>query len=418
MSDDLFVAIEGRLAGVVHRDRGRLTWTYDADYPMGATPLSVRIPVAGQSTSGSDLVAWLDGLLPDNERVRDSWARSHRVSNTAFDLLSTPIGRDVPGAAAFSPHPRDVTDQEGGADEVTEAEIAGLLRGMGRDSALWVAQPADGRFSLAGAQAKTALMRTADGRWCRPWGAWATSHIIKPPIPGVADHHVNEYACMRAAALLGIPTASVTLERFEDQSAVVVERYDRIWSGTHFQRVHQEDMCQALGVAPTRKYEADGGPGVRDMLGVVRAHVPPQWADDDVDTLIDAQVFNWAVAGTDAHAKNYGLLVGGTDARLAPLYDLTSGLVEWHERELKLAMRIGTTRDVWPYSSPWSHAASDWGLRIDRITRRIDAMLQQIPTAFAAVGTELQRRGWPTEVAEQLHTAVSKRTDRLAAFTR
>jgi hypothetical protein len=37
-----------------------------------------------------------------------------------------------------------------------------------------------------------------------------------------------------------------------------------------------------------------------------------------------ALAFNWLIASTDAHAKNYGLLLAGRQIRLAPLYDIAS----------------------------------------------------------------------------------------------
>jgi len=61
-----------------------------------------------------------------------------------------------------------------------------------------------GQFSLAGAQAKTALYfdeRTS--RWGDPSGAISTTHILKPAIGGLDDHDLNEQLCLSAARLLG-----------------------------------------------------------------------------------------------------------------------------------------------------------------------------------------------------------------------
>ena len=41
-------------------------------------------------------------------------------------------------------------------------------------------------------------------------------------------------------------------------------------------------------------------------------------------------IFNWLIAGTDAHAKNFSLLIApGPQIRLAPLYDLASALPDF-----------------------------------------------------------------------------------------
>jgi serine/threonine-protein kinase HipA len=44
--------------------------------------------------------------------------------------------------------------------------------------------------------------------------------------------------------------------------------------------------------------------------------------ETDLNTFIDALGFNWLIAGTDAHAKNYSLLLAGHRIRLAALYDV------------------------------------------------------------------------------------------------
>ena len=130
--------------------------------------------------------------------------------------------------------------------------------------------------------------------------------------------------------------------RFKNEIAIVVERYDRVKVETRWARIHQEDMCQALGLHPTRKYESDGGPGARTIVELLRTQSSnPQ---DDVQSFADAMAFNWLIAGTDAHAKNFGLLLGGGGAvRLAPLYDLAS-ILPYRTISLqkaKLAMKIG-----------------------------------------------------------------------------
>jgi serine/threonine-protein kinase HipA len=104
------------------------------------------------------------------------------------------------------------------------------------------------------------------------------------------------------------------------------------------------DMCQALGLHPTRKYESDGGPGVRRIVELLREQSSSP--DEDVQSFLDAIAFNWLIAGTDAHAKNYSLLLGQNGVvRLAPLYDLASILPypAVDMSKVKLAMKIGGT---------------------------------------------------------------------------
>lgn len=43
-----------------------------------------------------------------------------------------------------------------------------------------------------------------------------------------------------------------------------------VWVDGTATRVHQEDLCQALGVHPDKKYESDGGPRAADLGNAVR----------------------------------------------------------------------------------------------------------------------------------------------------
>ena len=76
---------------------------------------------------------------------------------------------------------------------------------------------------------------------------------------------------------------------------------------------------------PTGKYQEDGGPGISQITTLIR-RVSAN-ADVDVPRFLKANMFNWLIGGTDAHAKNYSFLIGADDEiRLAPLYDLSSQL--------------------------------------------------------------------------------------------
>ena len=86
-----------------------------------------------------------------------------------------------------------------------------------------------GQFSLAGAQAKTALHYDPDSRrWGQPSGAIPTTHILKPAVTGLDEHDLNEHLCLRAAALLGLPAAVSYVERFGSERVIVVKSYDRL----------------------------------------------------------------------------------------------------------------------------------------------------------------------------------------------
>jgi serine/threonine-protein kinase HipA len=149
-------------------------------------------------------------------------------------------------------------------------------------------------------------------------------------------------------------------------------------------RIHQEDVCQALGIRPECKYQNEGGPGPREVAQLLRSVMPPPAADDAILRFLDALAWNWLIAGTDAHAKNYSLLLAGRQVRLAPLYDIASALPYGvHERKLRLAMKIGGDYRVYPIQSTWPKAARELGLDPERAVDRVLALARRAPDAFS-----------------------------------
>jgi serine/threonine-protein kinase HipA len=388
MSELLIVVLDQAIAGTVTRlSGGRVRFDYDDEYreTEGATPLSVSMPLSVRSHPNSVVSPWLWGLLPDNAAVIARWSRELHASPTPFSLFSTPIGHDCAGAVRFAPpgEVQELLGQRGSVTWLTDTQVGSRLRELREDSTAWLGREFTGQFSLAGAQAKTALL-CQDGRWGVPSGSAATSHILKPAVAGLDDHDLNEHLCLDAARRAGLVVARTRIATFGDESAIVVDRYDRTLVDGALVRVHQEDVCQALGVQPARKYQNEGGPGPREVAGLLRSTVPSRVAEKAVRRFFDALVWNWLIAGTDAHAKNYSLLLDGGDVRLAPLYDIASALpYDVHERKLRFAMKIGGDYRVHPHRNSWDGAADDLGLNREAALERVVALARRAPDAFS-----------------------------------
>ncbi len=283
------------------------------------------------------------------------------------------MGADCPGAVRFS-KPEDIEHalaRTGDVSWLTEEQVAERLRELRQDSTAWLGESFTGQFSLAGAQAKTALLQR-DGNWGVPSGAAATTHILKPAVRGFDDHDLNEHLCLDAARRAGLTAARTQVASFAEQTAVVVTRYDRHLAAEDITRVHQEDLCQALAVPPARKYQNEGGPGVKEIAALLRRVMAPRVAQAAVWAFADALAWNWLIAGTDAHAKNYSLLLAANQVRLAPLYDIASALpYGMHERKLRMAMKIGGDYRLLPYDNRWPTAARDLGLDAGALVDRV-----------------------------------------------
>ncbi|ACZ30776.1 HipA N-terminal domain protein [Xylanimonas cellulosilytica DSM 15894] len=345
MPDRLDVWVDGTHAGTLERTGDRIAFTYTAAYQhlRSAPSLSVSMPrhVARHDDAAAP---WIDNLLPDSDAVRARWAaRFGERRPTAFGLLRH-MGADCAGAVQILPE-GTIPDDAGGAEPVTEAEIAAHLRELRRDDSSWAFEQHGGRFSLGGQQGKFALTRTAEGEWHQPTGRTASTHIFKIGIGGLPHSDAAELVTMRTARTLGLAVAGAEVAWFEDQAAIVVERFDRVTRADRIHRLHQEDLCQALGLWRASKYESDGGPGVRELADLTVAVTSPRDLTQSRTDLGRAVTFNWVSAGTHAHAKNYALLHSGARTVLAPQYDLLSTALLWRPHEVRhtarLAMRLG-----------------------------------------------------------------------------
>jgi serine/threonine-protein kinase HipA len=389
MTDTLIVITDNRIAGTLTREAsGRLRFRYDDEYASrsNATPLSLSMPHQIKSHSDQVITPWLWGLLPDNDAVLDRWARQfHASASSPLSLLSTPIGEDCAGAVRFTrpEHVEQILARTGSVTWLSDEDVATRLNELRKDSTNWLGTNFTGQFSLAGAQAKTALLYQ-DGRWGVPAGATPTTHILKPAIAGLDDHDLNEHLCLDAASRAGLLAARTRVTRFGEISAMVVDRYDRLATPGSIARIHQEDLCQALSVHPAKKYQNQGGPGPREVADLLRREMPGRVAADAIWRFADALIWNWLIGGTDAHAKNYSLLLAGDQVRLAPLYDVASALpYATHEKELRLAMKVGKEYKLNPYRNRWPAAAADLGLDPVALNERAIELGTIAPDAFA-----------------------------------
>lgn len=390
MSRTLRVYLDGTPVGVIEQNNsGANSFTYDDAYRArrSPTPLSLSMPVAAARHTGKRVTNYLEGLLPDSDATRERWAQQYAGANpkNAVSLLAH-VGRDAAGAVQVldpDESPTDATARSGDISWLSQDDFHAMLHDLARHGSDWNPGRYGGRWSLAGAQSKVALFRAEDGQWGVPNDSTPTTHIIKPALPDLAHHHINETLCMRAAAALGLQVASVDLLDDGHVRAIVVRRYDRVQSPEgSWRRLHQEDLCQALSVHPSVKYQFQGGPGVGAIADLLR-----RLRSDDrrvsVDRFFRGLAFNCLIAGTDAHAKNYSLLLAGPRAQLAPLYDLGSAACYDQFEMLKSAMKIG---EHWKFSQigqrDWVKTAQRLGIPREEGVAIVEKMRAAIPEAF------------------------------------
>jgi len=397
MSEALSVYLDGRFAGRYARTTaGRVDFAYDAAYSArpGATPLSMSLPF-GARLPPRAVDAYFSGLIPEGADALEQIRRTHGLRTTAdaFSVLRH-IGRDAPGAVQVLPESEEADDDaraQGDVTELSPEEFHGLMSALG--SGTGTTPPAlQGRWSLPGAQRKVALHRLATGAWGIPRDSTPTTHILKPAIPGFAHHDVNEFLTMRAAAALGLHTARTdVLDLGDGLSVVVSHRYDRLEVDGRWRRLHQEDLCQALSVMPGRKYQDQGGPGIAQAADLFSEFAYPVEAASARTRFFDAIVFNVAAWATDAHAKNFSIMLREDGQQLAPLYDLaTFAPYSGGPQAERSAMKVGDEYRLSAIGRRHLHkAARRLQVDADLAEARIDAIRGGITAAYAEAASEL-----------------------------
>lgn len=384
----LLVVLYGEVVG--HVDQlsavAEPEFVYDATYmESGSTPLGVRLPIADVTYRGKYVRAFLEGLLPEDSNTRASWGTQLGVDPGDTIAVLSQMGWDCPGAVQFCA-PDAFEEMKSRAKSVVPvdtAHIAARLRSLRTESEPSWTLP-DEHWSLAGQQSKIAL-RWEPGGWYEAHGSAATSHILKPGIGRLHHQALVEYATMKAARELGLDVARTEFTHFEDEPAIVVERYDRlVLRDGSIRRVHQEDFCSASGRLPARKYEEHGGPTLADMMRIVDQNVHDRRAARTA--LGDFIAFNYVAGAPDGHSKNISLLLLPGQIEVAPLYDLASSF-PYTDSGLRLntvAVSIGGRRKFGQVlGKHWDRAAQVLGVDASGYRDRVRELAEGFPYAFS-----------------------------------
>ena len=352
----LDVYMNGEIVGHLQKEaNGLVKFKYAYEWLETNHPISNSLPVTEEEYRGEEVNRYFDNLLPDNDEIRKKVAEKFGAESIRpFDMLEV-IGRDCVGALSFIPQGEEPTDfREIKYSKLSEADIERKLKGLSTSSPLGMEENDDDfRLSIAGAQEKMALLKI-DDEWCEPHGVTPTTHIFKTSMGALGldinfdDSVENEWASLQILKKLGLNVCEANIETFGDTKVFVTKRFDRKWI-THngknlLLRIPQEDMCQALGVSPYKKYQNEGGPGIKDIATFLRASNN----QDDRLMFFKAQFIFDLLCATDGHAKNFSVFMEPNGFRLTPFYDVMSGhFLHLREKKsyekLKLAMKVGNT---------------------------------------------------------------------------
>jgi len=423
----LTVFLHSNRVGQLSREKsGAVHFQYDADWIAreSAIPVSVSMPLRNDKYTGATVMAVFDNLLPDYEPIRRRVAERVGAQGTdAYSLLSE-IGRDCIGALQFLPDDQEPETTNSLAGEpLTNDAIEALLNDLDV-TPLGIRSESSFRISVAGAQEKTALLYH-NQQWIQPDGTTPTSHIIKPQIGklnngiDLSNSVENEFYSLKLIEAMGLRTANVSMAMFNRKKALVIERFDRRWTDDgRLVRLPQEDCCQALAVAPTGKYQSEGGPGIEDIMDVLRGSDHPF---DDRRDFFKATILFWLMGATDGHAKNFSLALSSRGRfRMTPLYDVLTiqpsvDSKRLAKKDFKLAMRVGQSKQ---YNVDkirgrhFVHTGLKAGLSRQVISHLFDEIAAECEPALRKVA-EMLPDDFPETIPASVTSAMRSRLNRL-----
>ncbi len=342
--------------------------------------ISLALPRRREPFGNRETRAFFGGLLPDDE-VRKRLARHLQVSwHNEFALLAE-VGRECAGALAlWPPELRPTVPGRQPPQPIDDVALARLLRDLPQRPLL---AGGELRLSLAGAQDKIAVV-VHGGAIALPPVGMPSTHILKVPIANFAATVANEFFSMQLAAAAGLVTPPTSMRIVDGMPILLVERFDRVRTPDGIvQRRHQEDFCQALGVPPELKYQAEGGPGLPAIFELLTAHSTR--AALDRLALLQMVFFHFLLGNADAHAKNFSLLLGVDHVRLAPVYDAMCTLV-YPSLSSRLAMKIDKHFEFDEITvEHWEAFARTVGLAPGMVRRRLEELAATLPDLARSV---------------------------------
>lgn len=414
MAHPLEVWLLGVHIGTLAQVDGRLSFAYTADWlaksaaGLASTPLSQSLPLRAEPFDERATRPFFAGLLPEGAK-RKLIAQTLHVSRQNDYALLDSIGGECAGAVTLlepgqTPQALDAPEAVRWLDDaqllhvLDEMPLRPMLAG---DEGL--------RLSLAGAQDKLPVVAEGDRIGLPLFGA-PSSHILKPPIPAVDGSVFNEGFCMALASALKLDVAKAQIHQVADHPSprhyLLVERYDR-QSEAKDHRLHQEDFCQALGVAPETKYQSEGGPTLAQAFELLRRATRP--SAPHTLKLLDFVVFNALVGNHDAHGKNFSLLYSPKGAVLAPLYDALCTAV-YPALTDKMAMKIGSKYKFSEVQARhWEQFAVDCSLSPALVKKRILEIAKRLPDLARATLASFEAQGSCHAILGQIVTLIDQR---------
>lgn len=395
----LIVYSDGSMVGELSEDQGGvLSFSYSATWieNQNAVELSPDMPVSADLFTGGVVELFFENLLPEGEVLNFISASLHISKGNVFGLLER-FGGDTAGK--FSILPENILPTQN--HRYLPVTVEGILELFDKTMGVpFNIRGEESRMSISGAQDKMTVFIDGNKSMFIPLGDSPSSHIIKPSIVGrhnINNTAINESFVMDIAKKIGFNVAGSYYS--PELSAIIVTRYDREFDNEgRLRRVHQVDLCQALGVPSKRKYESEGGPSLKQCFDAVMKNSAQPILDKKC--MIEWVVFNFLVGNMDGHAKNLSLLTSNpvgplqhdtsTKTKLAPFYDMVSTAI-YPSLSQKFAFKIGgENRPRWIGPRHWVRFAEEINVNEKNVFEIINDIVSKVNAVLPSSMQELK----------------------------
>jgi serine/threonine-protein kinase HipA len=329
-----------------------------------------------RSRKGLGLPDFFANLVPEG-RLRDVIVQAAGLEAGDDLALLEFVGRDLPGAVVVQS-----ADAQGERSQWAPAAVP-------EEEARAVASEGL-RFSLAGVQLKFSMLREAE-KLTFPVRHREGEWIVKFDSPTYPELPANEISMLEWARAAGFDVPECHLHDAEDvvgfprgfartgTKVLAVRRYDR-QAGA---RIHQEDLAQAVGLPPEKKYD--------QVTHDAMAHLVRRFIDSAaVDEFVRRLVFTVASGNNDAHLKNWSLIYpDGIQARWSPLYDQVA-TVAWEGPDRSLSLKLAGVKEFNRIDRATFERFAD-GAKIDRrrVLELVDSTLARLHAVWREIAADL-----------------------------
>jgi len=233
----------------------------------------------------------------------------------------------------------------------------------------------------------------------------------------------NEWLCSKIVAAFGLPVAHCDIAQFEEQKVLIVERFDRklATDKSWIIRLPQEDMCQAKGISPLRKYQSDGGPGI---TGCMRILDGASDSHRDKQVFFKAQVIFYLLMATDGHSKNFSIFHQSKNRyELTPLYDILSAhpIIGTKNNQIpvqkaKMAMAIKGSKNYYHIQQIQRRHFVHHAIEVGISENEADKLITEIIDATESVSQKIYQllpETYPRALADKIVQGMLKQSQKL-----